>query len=122
MNTNPTARNTIKNPSNPPSDRSIGSVLCAKAGTGTASSPLPLLLFHRRTRTFRAPNSISHRLPVKYCGSCFDLSATSAVGGKFDPAPLNRIGTISIRSTSFEALRTWISAIPGITCGTRTVT
>jgi len=43
-------------------------------------------------------------------------------GGKFDPAPLKRIGTIAILSTSFEALRTWISAIPGITWGTRTVT
>jgi len=36
---------------------------------------------------------------------------------------LQRLGfEVETHLRSFDALRTWISAIPGITCGTRTVT
>ena len=99
----------------------IGSVRCATAGTGTDSSPWPFAP-STSTRTWSDPSSISHRLPVKNCGSVFDLSATSGVGAYCEPGPVSCIGAILISRTSFEALRISICAIPGITCGTRTVT
>ena len=49
----------------------MGNMRCATAGTGTASSPLPRSP-SASMRTCSEPNSISHRLPVKNCGSSLE--------------------------------------------------